>query len=1080
MALFSPEFNARTPRRKDAKGSSVPSLRRGVFAPLRLVLFLLCASGFADTAGITVPGTTIYLHGGMRDKGHLILSDVNYSHLYNALYDPNTGYALFMTAGAINPGRIVKVDLNGALPVEIGAAQATGTSNLIGGAYDPTTGYAYLGNTGGPGRIIKVRMESGATPPTYLGYLSLSSGPPSENLSWGMVMDTTDPDPANHYLYIACGTSPGIVVKVAPGVGDNLPTRVGSLQLNSGENAIRRCAIDTAGGYAYFATAGNNAGMVIKVALGAGAALPTRIGAASFAVGENNIGAVLLDPANGYGYCATYTSAPHVIKFDMGAGAAAPTVVGSLALNAGDREASTGVIDTAGGFAILGSDHTHPARIYKVKLGAGAALPTEVGMLQLATGSCGYSCYPADGTNAVPPNDPNLYGDLYCQSSVGNTSLGYVWFGMDEQPGNVVKVGSSHKGAVKGTKVSIPTLAAVNGVSFYSHTAAGNVRLGIYDDAATKNLLWECPSTSNTATNAWIDVPVASGSPSSLSLASGTYWLSWQTDSSADVPSYLPGSVGDGFLFESAYGSFPATLSGVQNTTDTFSMYVTYNLGTPTPTATPTVTRTATSSPTATPTPTATRTATATPTRTATVTPTRTSTFSPTVTPTSPSEPSATLTPTRTGTPSPTHSSTRTPTGTATSSPTATPTATATPSATTTPTRTVTPSPTRSSTRTPTQSASSSPTRSSSRTPTRSPTLSASRTTTYSATRTVSATSSRTATSSPTSTSSATSSPTATPTPTATRTATATATWTATPSPIRTATPTPTPCVPGPFINRASGDLPVTGTVTGDYTATLASDNTYETITEVFTDIGDGNGTHWQLKHKWTIPITPATNAHTFSIEGFHGTNTNGQDDFIFSYSTDNFAWTPMLTVTKTADDDAPQTFALPASLPYVIYIRATDSLTGDSNSNPDRATTISVDDLFIASTTLCDDAVVANHTIPAQMTTNQNGTVGIYMRNTGNTTWDRLAGYSLKVTTDSCGMIGAGQLNIVSGQTVAPGETYIFSAVLQAPSAPGLCNLRFDMQNNGTAFGSPLILGVSVVTPTATPNAARGWEVYE
>ena len=44
-------------------------------------------------------------------------------------------------------------------------------------------------------------------------------------------------------------------------------------------------------------------------------------------------------------------------------------------------------------------------------------------------------------------------------------------------------------------------------------------------------------------------------------LAAGTYWLAWQVDTSANVPSYVAGGVeGDGFLIPMSFGPFPQVL----------------------------------------------------------------------------------------------------------------------------------------------------------------------------------------------------------------------------------------------------------------------------------------------------------------------------------------------------------------------------------------------------------------------------------------------------------------------------------------------------------------------------------------
>ncbi len=130
------------------------------------------------------------------------------------------------------------------------------------------------------------------------------------------------------------------------------------------------------------------------------------------------------------------------------------------------------------------------------------------------------------------------------------------------------------------------------------------------------------------------------------------------------------------------------------------------------------------------------------------------------------------------------------------------------------------------------------------------------------------------------------------------------------------------------------------------------------------------------------------------------------------------------------------------------------------------------------------NDATVTSHTVPAQLLVNQGLTVGFYVRNDGGTTWSPEAFYSFKVTTDSCNLFsGAAQLNMVPGQVTYPGQTYIFSGVLQAPAVPSAgCSLRLEMQENSTTFGTPLILSVDIVTPTPTPtaNAVRDWLLYQ
>ena len=83
-------------------------------------------------------------------------------------------------------------------------------------------------------------------------------------------MDLNGPVPVEvgaTHVYFTTNASPGQIVKVAPGAGTALPTRIGALQpTNPGEDHLRRGVIDLANGYAYFATA-RGAPKVIKVGL---------------------------------------------------------------------------------------------------------------------------------------------------------------------------------------------------------------------------------------------------------------------------------------------------------------------------------------------------------------------------------------------------------------------------------------------------------------------------------------------------------------------------------------------------------------------------------------------------------------------------------------------------------------------------------------------------------------------------------------------------------------------------------------------------------------------------------------------
>jgi hypothetical protein len=69
----------------------------------------------------------------------------------------------------------------------------------------------------------------------------------------------------------------------------------------------------------------------------------------------------------------------------------------------------------------------------------------------------------------------------------------------------------------------------------------------------------------------------------------------------------------------------------------------------------------------------------------------------------------------------------------------------------------------------------------------------------------------------------------------------------------------------------------------------------------------------------------------------------------VFAYSTDGTNFTPMVTVTKTDDDDTDQTFVLPSNLSGTVYIRVMDT-DRTKGLDPQPLDTIFLDHMFIRS----------------------------------------------------------------------------------------------------------------------------------
>jgi len=138
----------------------------------------------------------------------------------------------------------------------------------------------------------------------------------------------------------------------------------------------------------------------------------------------------------------------------------------------------------------------------------------------------------------------------------------------------------------------------------------------------------------------------------------------------------------------------------------------------------------------------------------------------------------------------------------------------------------------------------------------------------------------------------------------------------------------------------ALSDIPVVGTVTGDYTATYASDNNYEVITEVSYG-GHPRKTYSYLEHKWSFEVSSGSSV-TFFVEAYRPNNADG-DDFAFEYSTDNVNFLPLLTVASASEQV--YSAALPSATSGTVYIRVTDTDRSWGNSSYDP---LFVDQMYI------------------------------------------------------------------------------------------------------------------------------------
>ena len=144
----------------------------------------------------------------------------------------------------------------------------------------------------------------------------------------------------------------------------------------------------------------------------------------------------------------------------------------------------------------------------------------------------------------------------------------------------------------------------------------------------------------------------------------------------------------------------------------------------------------------------------------------------------------------------------------------------------------------------------------------------------------------------------------------------------------------------------ANADLPGQGTLNGSFTATHVSDNLRQTITER-SSVGKPQSRYSYLEHTWTFNVTPGTTVTLF-VEA-HGTANSEGDQFTFSYSENNLDFIDVLTVSKTADDDAPQIALLPSTLSGTVYVRVEDT---DQTPGNDSLDSVFIDHLLIQTET--------------------------------------------------------------------------------------------------------------------------------
>jgi N-acetylneuraminic acid mutarotase len=142
---------------------------------------------------------------------------------------------------------------------------------------------------------------------------------------------------------------------------------------------------------------------------------------------------------------------------------------------------------------------------------------------------------------------------------------------------------------------------------------------------------------------------------------------------------------------------------------------------------------------------------------------------------------------------------------------------------------------------------------------------------------------------------------------------------------------------------RASGELTVTGTVSGSFNDTLASDDAYEAITEelITPPLPPVAG----LEHRFTFDVAAGSTVE-LHVEGFRSDSGDG-DDFAFEFSTDGVSWTPIALTLPLQDDDLDLVAILSPAPSGTVTVRVVDTakiLGGDALD------TVTIDEIFLRS----------------------------------------------------------------------------------------------------------------------------------
>jgi len=275
-----------------------------------------------SVSGFVYFGT--YPSGGIYDKSGVIvkirLSD--FARVGTLVLNPGEdnsggfidtvhGFAYFISRGTFSSshpsGMIVKVRLSDF--TRVGELTLPGEGWPSSAVVDDRNGFAYIGKSvrsgGGGGIVVKISLADFAV----VGTLNLNQ---DENELYSSVIDVT-----NGFAYFGGGLSDNygdaIAVKIVKIRLSDL-TRVSALTLNPDEGGVEPGVIDTANGFAYFATSRT----IVRIRLSDFTRVDA-IGKLDIPRWGNSIelSTAVIDPASGFAYFGTWTGPGYILKVSL-------------------------------------------------------------------------------------------------------------------------------------------------------------------------------------------------------------------------------------------------------------------------------------------------------------------------------------------------------------------------------------------------------------------------------------------------------------------------------------------------------------------------------------------------------------------------------------------------------------------------------------------------------------------------------------------------------------------------------------------------------------------------------------------